>query len=65
MAKKKDMDPLYVKSKIRDYIKSKGMNTSSGVIDGDKLNLIIMEKLNRAVERAKGNKRKTVKSRDL
>jgi histone H3/H4 len=65
MAKKKDMDPLYVKSKIREYIKSKNMNTSSGVIDGDKLNKIIMEKLDRAVERAKSNKRKTVKPRDL
>lgn len=56
---------LYVKSKIREYIKSKGCNTSSALLDGDTLNKIIMEKLDKAVERAKANKRKTVKARDI
>lgn len=58
-------DQLFLKSKVREYIKSKGCNTSSIVIDGDGLNNIIKEILNKAVGRAKGNKRKTVKARDL
>ncbi|MFW9821150.1 MAG: hypothetical protein ACFFE5_16215 [Candidatus Thorarchaeota archaeon] len=62
---KKATEPLYVKSKVREYIKGKGCNTSSGVLDGDTLNKLIMELLDNAVRRAKGNNRKTVKARDL
>ena len=62
---KKAAEPLYVKSKVREFIKGKGCNTSSGVLDGDTLNKIIMEILNNAVRRAKANNRKTVKARDL
>ncbi|MFX1344300.1 MAG: hypothetical protein ACFFAI_04280 [Promethearchaeota archaeon] len=62
---KKGAEPLYVKSKVREYIKGKGCNTSSGVLDGDALNNIIMGLLDKAVTRAKGNNRKTVKARDL
>ncbi|MFX1375903.1 MAG: hypothetical protein ACFFA0_08845 [Promethearchaeota archaeon] len=62
---KKAAEPLYVKSKVREYIKGKGCNTSSGVLDGDALNNIIMGMLDKAVKRAEGNKRKTVKARDL
>lgn len=62
---KKGAEPLYVKSKVREYIKGKGCNTSSGVLDGDTLNGIIMGLLDKAVARAKGNNRKTVKARDL
>jgi len=62
---KKGAEPLYVKSKVREYIKGKGCNTSSGVLDGDALNSIIMGLLDKAVARAKGNNRKTVKARDL
>jgi len=58
-------EPLFVKSKVREYIKGKGCNTSSGVLDGDDLNKIIMEMLDNAVKRAQGNNRKTVKARDL
>jgi len=65
MAKKKGGEPLYVKSKVREFIKSKGCNTSSGVLDGDALNAIITDLLDKAVARAKGNNRKTVKARDL
>ncbi|TXT61231.1 MAG: hypothetical protein BAJALOKI2v1_40023 [Promethearchaeota archaeon] len=65
MAKKKTEDPLYVKSKVRDYINGKGLNTSSTVVDGTQLNERIMEILDKAIERAKANKRKTVKPRDL
>lgn len=64
MAKKK-IDPLFVKSKIREYIKSNDCNTSSAILDGDKLNGIIQELLDNAVARAKANGRKTVKPRDM
>ena len=66
MAKKASkVEALFVKSKVREYIKSKGMNTSSGVLDGEVLNEMITWMLDRAVKRAQGNGRKTVKDRDL
>ncbi|MFO7797146.1 MAG: hypothetical protein ACQERB_07035 [Promethearchaeati archaeon] len=69
MAKKKaaaaSTETLFVKSKVRDYIKSKNCNTSGDVIDGDALNKRIIEILDKAVERAKANGRKTVQEKDL
>jgi len=66
MAKKEGkVEPLFVKSKVREYIKGKGCNTSSGVLDGDTFNSIIMDLLNNAIRRAQQNGRKTVKARDL
>ena len=65
MAKKAGSDPLFVKSKVREYIKSKGCNTSSGILDGNALNDIIAGLLDKAVSRAKGNGRKTVKGKDM
>ncbi|MFX0030993.1 MAG: hypothetical protein ACFE8B_17395 [Candidatus Hermodarchaeota archaeon] len=66
MAKKAaKVEPLFVKSKVREYIKGKECNTSSGVLDGEALNNIIMGMLDKAVKRAQGNNRKTVKARDL
>ncbi|MFX1374077.1 MAG: DUF1931 domain-containing protein [Promethearchaeota archaeon] len=66
MAKKAaKVEPLFVKSKVREFIKGKDCNTSSGVLDGDALNNIIMEMLDAAVRRAQANNRKTVKARDL
>ena len=62
---KKGIEPLYVKSKVREYIKGHECNTSSGVLDGDALNGIIISILDKAIARAKGNNRKTVKARDL
>ncbi|MFX0186105.1 MAG: hypothetical protein ACFE8A_00060 [Candidatus Hodarchaeota archaeon] len=62
---KKGKEPLFVKSKVRELIRSKGCNTSSAVLDGDSLNDIIIGMLDKAVARAKGNGRKTVKARDL
>ena len=58
-------EPLFVKSKVREYIKGKGCNTASGILDGDTLNDYIMWYLDKAVGRAKANGRKTVKARDL
>jgi len=66
MAKKDSkVDPLFVKSKVREYIKGNECNTSSGVLDGETFNEIIMSILDKAIRRAKGNNRKTVKARDL
>jgi len=65
MAKKEKVEVLFVKSKVREYIKGKGLNTSSGILDGDDLNAMIVWMLDKAVTRAKANGRKTVKARDL
>lgn len=58
-------DPLYVKSKIRDYLKTKDVNISSEFMDGNMLNTKMMELLDNAVRRAKENNRKTLYERDL
>ncbi len=58
-------DALFVKSKIRDYIKGKGCNTSGDLIDGDALNNAIIAVLDAAIGRAKANGRKTVQEKDL
>ncbi|MBN1802359.1 MAG: hypothetical protein JW891_12685 [Candidatus Lokiarchaeota archaeon] len=65
MAKKPVAEALFVKSKVRDYIKSKGCNTSGDVIDGDALNNAIIALLDAAIGRAKANNRKTVQEKDL
>jgi len=66
MAKKKaGAEALFVKSKVREYIKSKGCNTSGDLIDGDSLNNAIIDVLNKAIARAKANGRKTVQEKDL
>jgi len=65
MAKKASVETLFVKSKVRDYIKSNNCNTSGDVIDGDALNNRIVDILDKAVERAKANGRKTVQEKDL
>ena len=67
MAKKKaaEVDTLFVKSKVRDYIKSKGCNTAGDLIDGNSLNDVIIDVLNKAIDRAKANGRKTVQEKDL
>ena len=65
MAKKAAVDVLFVKSKVREYIKSKNCNTSGDVIDGPALNDAIIGILNKAIGRAKANGRKTVQEKDL
>ena len=56
---------LFVKSKIREHIKSKGCNTSGDLLDGDTLNDLIVDILDKAIKRAKANGRKTVNKRDF
>ena len=65
MAKKGSVEALFVKSKVREYIKSKECNTSGDVIDGPALNNAIIEVLDKAIARAKANNRKTVQEKDL
>ena len=67
MAKKggAKVEALFVKSKVREYIKSKGCNTSGDLIDGDSLNNAIIGVLDKAIGRAKANGRKTVQEKDL
>ena len=60
-----NVETLFVKSKVREHIKANNLNTSSGVLDGEALNKLIVWILDKACERAKGNGRKTVKARDL
>lgn len=66
MAKKAaSFETLFVKSKVREYIKSKGCNTSGDLIDGPPFNDCIIEVLDNAINRAKANGRKTVQEKDL
>ncbi len=58
-------DALFVKSKVKDYFHSKDCNASSDVIDGGSLNKIIMNILDKAIDRAKSNGRKTIMAKDL
>ena len=62
---KKPVEVLFVKSKIREYIKSKGCNTSGDVIDGPALNEAIVNILDEAIGLAKENVLKTVQEKDL
>ncbi len=65
MAKAGKIDALFVKSKVREYIKSQECNTSGDLIDGVALNDAIIDILDKAINRAKGNNRKTVQEKDL
>lgn len=61
MAKKKES--LVVASKIKAYIKSKKMMTSSEAIGA--INDMVYCMLDKAAERTKANRRSTVKPQDL
>ena len=54
---------LVVQSKVKEYIKSKGCNTSSNAVDA--LSIAVAELLNKAIERCKANGRKTVSDKDI
>ena len=54
---------LLVGSKVKAYIKSKGLMCSSDVLEA--LNGCLYRCLDRAVERAEQNGRKTVQARDV
>ena len=64
MAKKKTSDEsLIVKSKIKEYIKGKDCNTSSGLYDA--LSEEVKKALDKAIDRAKANGRKTIQPKDI
>lgn len=57
------MADLIVKSKVREYAKGKKMSVSSEADDA--LNKAVAELLDKAVARAQGNGRATIKARDI
>lgn len=57
------MEDLVVKSKVRDYAKGKDIRIAGEVFD--ELTKIVAWKLDKAIERAKANGRKTIKGFDL
>ena len=56
-------EPLVVASKVKAYVKSKGMMSSSEMIGGLSCKVYCM--LDAAIERTKANRRSTVKPQDL
>lgn len=58
-----DLGNVVVASKIRQYVRGKGVNMSSEVIPA--LNDAVLAMLTKAVERTEGNKRKTLRPADL
>ncbi len=58
-----EKDTLVVVSKVKDYVKSKGMMTSAEAVPAlsDKVYALIDE----AIKRTKENGRQTIKSQDL
>lgn len=63
MAKKKEKEILVVASKIREYVKNNGGNTSGEFI-GELSNTVYCL-IDRALSRAQGNSRKTVQAKDV
>lgn len=61
-AKKNDRDVLVVASKVREYIKSKKCNTSGEFIG--ELSNTVYGVIDKAINRAQGNNRKTVQAKD-
>ena len=56
-------DLLVVSSKVKEAIKSKGLNTAGDAAEG--LNKVVSMMVERAAERAKSNGRKTVRAVDF
>lgn len=65
MAKKKAVkkESLIVASKVKEYIKSKDMMTSSDALES--INAAVYDLLDAAVARTQANKRSTVKPQDV
>ncbi|MCE7735520.1 MAG: hypothetical protein GPJ54_11625 [Candidatus Heimdallarchaeota archaeon] len=60
--KHQTMVDLLVQSKVRAYIKKKGLNTGGDALDA--LDKSFSGALDKAISRAKGNDRKTLMARD-
>ena len=63
MAKKKAKEVLVVASKVKAYVKSKKMMTSSDALCA--LNDVVYAAIDAAIARTQANKRSTVKPQDL
>jgi hypothetical protein len=63
MAKKKPMEALVVGSKVKGYIKGKGLMSSGDLLEA--LTCKVAAVLDAAMERTKANKRSTVRGTDL
>ncbi len=63
MAKKKDRDVLVVASKIREYVKNNDCNTSGEFIG--KLSNTVYDLIDKSIDRAQGNNRKTIQAKDV
>jgi len=59
----KERECLVVASKVKAYIKSKGMMTSSEAIPA--ISNKVYQLLDAAIVRTKGNRRSTIKAQDL
>ena len=56
-------ETIVVVSKVKEYVKTKGMQTSETAVDA--LSASVRDLLDKAVARAKDNGRQTVKDRDI
>jgi histone H3/H4 len=56
-------ETLVVVSKVKDYVKGKGLQTSETAVDA--LSTAVRELLDKAAARAKDNGRQTIKDRDI
>jgi len=57
------MEILVVSSKVKNYIKAKGLHSSSSLAEG--LSAEVAAMLDKAIKRCQSNKRSTVRSEDL
>ncbi|MHC4267685.1 MAG: hypothetical protein ACYSTS_04405 [Planctomycetota bacterium] len=62
-AKKKERDVLVVASKVREYVKSNGCNTSGEFIG--ELSNTVYDLIDKAINRSQGNNRKTIQAKDV
>lgn len=62
-AKKKEIPTMLVQSKVKEFIREHDMMCSSDLIDS--LNEHVATMLNRAIERAAKNSRKTARGHDI
>jgi len=62
-AKGKDRYVLVVASKIREYVKSNDCNTSGEFIS--ELSNTVYYLIDKAIDRAQGNNRKTIQTKDI
>jgi histone H3/H4 len=56
-------ETMVVVSKVKEYVKAKGFQTSETAVES--LSDAVRELLDKAIARAKGNSRQTIKDRDI